>query len=813
MRSDSKTSWLTGGGAVVLSVGLFAPPQAAAQSAASQDDNLQEIVVSAPNLAGVVQERDSATTFGIDKPLVDTPRAVTALSDDLLDRYNIKTVYDFTAVAAGTYTGSFFGVPGSLNVRGTNADTYFMGFQQITNIATYPTPISASSNIELVRGPASPIYGAGQIGGYMNFIPKSSLGDDAKYVSGPTGGASLTVGSYNQKEATLEGATPFALGGRQAGLYGFVQVVDSDSFYIGQHPKNQTAQLTLNSELGSNWSLSATAQFINSTGYLKDVGWNRVTQNLIDNGEYISGTALMPIVQPGQGYITLADYAAANAKAAGGIQQYVLPAFGVFATPNPYTELNPATIQLVKLSPRQTEISADDINNANTPILYVGLTRSFADIGTLKLESFSQYLDALNYQSSGFATLFRTTVNEERITFEQKISFGDNVLLQSAKGLSFRYTHALSDLYLNSGVNSQDRWDLSKPQTPDEIFNAVFATPGFGGYQWDNATVSRQSDIGVFLMTDALLFKHLDVTAGIRYDDYWLRSVDNGPYASINGVGQFQRFGSSANPVSYNISVSFKNPYVVPYYTYAKSYSLNVDQGDAIIPSLIAGKSAIGGSTLYEAGLKTSQFGGRLFASADVYRQRNQYLDPYDGGIDSQQSQGLESELRYLATKELGLTGAVTFQHVQQLASGNGSGPFLILTPAQAGIAGIEGYGGEFESNAKFVGLGNGYPLHATPGFTSSLFATYDSRNQWGLTAGATYNSWTGGSLPGSIRLPAYTLVKAGAYAVYHRMRADLYVDNLFNQTYFIAASGVDANASVLPGIGREIHLKLSARF
>jgi len=70
--------------------------------------------------------------------------------------------------------------------------------------------------------------------------------------------------------------------------------------------------------------------------------------------------------------------------------------------------------------------------------------------------------------------------------------------------------------------------------------------------------------------------------------------------------------------------------------------------------------------------------------------------------------------------------------------------------------------------------LGNGYPLHATPGFTSSLFATYDSRNRWGLTAGATYNSWTGGSLPGSIRLPAYTLVKVGAYAVYHRMRADL---------------------------------------
>jgi iron complex outermembrane receptor protein len=797
---------------ICVGANAFAAGHALAQSASQDNTELQEIVVTAANLAGVIQERESDSAFGIDKVLVDTPRSVTAISDLLLDRYNIKTVYDFTAVAAGTYTGSYFGVPGSLNVRGRIADTYFMGFQQITNFATYPTPVSASSNIELVRGPPSPIYGAGQIGGYMNFVPKSALGGDAKFVTDPTGAISFTYGSYDQKEGTLEGAVPVTLGDHHAGIYGFLSVVDSDSFYIGEHPKNQTAQLTFSSELGSNWNLTATAQFINSTGYLKDVGWNRVTQQLIDNDEYVSGTAMMPIVQSGQSYITLADYKAANAKAAGGIQQYVLPAYGIFAIPNPYTELNPATVRPVQLSPRQTEISADDINNANTPVFYIGLTRTYTD-GILKLESFSQYLDALNYQSSGFATLFRTTVNEERITYDDKRNPSDNVFLQTAVGLSYRFTHALSDQYLNSGVNSQDRWDLSQPQTADEIFNAVFNTPGFGGYRWDNATVSNQSDIGMFAIEDALLFQHLDITAGIRYDNYWLRSADNGPYAFINGVNQFQRYAQSANPVSYNISVSFKNPYVVPYYTFAKSYSLNVDQGDAIIPSLIAGDSAIGGSTLYEAGLKSSQFNGRLFASADVYRQRNQYLDPRDGGIDSQESMGVEGELRYLVTKELGVTGSVTFQDVRQLAEGNGSGPFLVITPAQAGITGVEGYGGEFESNAKFLGLAGGYALHTTPEFTTSLFATYDRHGQWGLTGGFTYNSWTGGSLPGSIRLPAYTLVKAGAYATYKRVRLDLYVDNLMNQSYFIAEYDVDANASVLPGPGREEHLKLSARF
>jgi iron complex outermembrane receptor protein len=774
------------------------------------DRRLEEVIVtSTPNLAGVIQERDSTAAFGIDKSLVDTPRSVTAISDQLLDRYDIKTVYDFTAVAAGTSTGSYFGVPGSLNVRGTIADTYFQGFQQITNIATYPTPVDASSNIELVRGPPSPAYGAGQIGGYMNFVPKSALDGDARYLGGPTGAASVTYGSYNQKQATLEGGLPLTLGDYRAGVYGFVELVDSGSFYLGEHPRSQTAQLTFNSDLASDWKVSATAQFINSTGYLKDLGWNRVTQNLIDNGQYTSGTALTPIVQPGQGYITYADFAAANAKAAGGIQQYVLPAYGVLATPNPYTQLNPAAVGLVNLSPRQTAISSQDINDASTPLFYIGLTRGFGNFGKLKLESFSQYLSALNYQSVGFATQFRTTVNEERVTYDDKRTIGDQLLLQSVIGASYRYSHAYSAAYLNSGVNVQDRWDLSRPQTPDEIFNAVFNRNGpTGNYQWDDATTSLQSDAAAFLLEDALLFGHLDFLGGVRDDNYSLKSNDTGTLGT-HGVWSSER----ASPVSYNFSVSVKNPYLVPYFTYAQSHSLNLDQGGAVIPALVTGHDAIGTSTLREVGVKTSLFDGRLYAAADLYRQTNQYVDVYDDSIDAQKSEGFETELRYLATRSLGLTGTVTLQHVQQLASGNGSGPFLIITPEQAGIAGVQGYGGMFETNAKFLGLANGYTLHTTPRVSSSLFATYDQRGIWGVTGGLTYDSWTGGSIPGSIRLPAYVLVKTGAYARFKGARADFYVDNLLNKRYFIAEYDVDSNASVLPGVGREFHFKLSMQF
>jgi iron complex outermembrane receptor protein len=803
-----------GSACALLGVSLLAVTPVAAQSTPQQDTSLDEIVVTAANLNGVVQEKDSPAAFGIDKPLVDTPRSVTSISDLLLDRYDIKTVYDFTAIAPGTYTGSYFGVPGSLNIRGTMADNYFNGFQQITNFATYPTPVDASSNVELVRGPPSPAYGAGQVGGYMNFIPKSALGLTANYLTEPTGAVTATVGSYSQKEATLEGGMPLKLGDHDAGVYGFAKVVDSGSFYLGEHPETQVAQLTFNTNLGSGWALAATTQYLHSDGYLKDLGWNRVTQNLIDNNQYTSGSALTPIVQPGQPFITVADFQAANAKtqAGAGIQQYVLPSFGVFAVPNQYTELNPSTVRTVYLSPRVTDVSPDDINTASTPILYVGLTRDFGESGHLKLESFSQYLDALNYQSSGFATLFRTTVNEERVSYNDKRHFDDTLYLQSLVGVSYRYTHALSDQYLNSGVNVQDRRDLSQPITPDEIFNAVFASPGFDGYQWDNAVTSQQSDIAVFLLEDALFLQHLDLTAGVRNDNYSLKSEDAGTLVTKPGATPVWS-SESSSPTSYSISLSVKNPWVVPYFTYARSYSLNIDQGDAVDPSFLTAHNAIGVSTLREAGLKTSQFGGRLFAAADVYRQTNEYVDIYDDSIDAQQSQGFEGELRYLATKYFGVTGTVTTQHVRQLGGGAGNGPFLVITPEQAGISGIQGYGGMFESNAAYLGLGKGYALHTTPQFTTSLFATYDNGGRWGLTGGAIYNSWTGGSLPESIRLPGYTLVKAGAYGILEGVRADFYIDNVMDRRYFIAEYDVDSNASVLPGIGREWHFKLSKRF
>lgn len=780
------------------------PETPIASPEANADTTADILVTGARDLAGVLQKTNSSTLFGINKPLVDTPRSITAVSEELLSRYNIKTVYDFTAVAAGTYTGSFFGVPGSIAIRGTVADNYFNGFQGITNYANYPTPVDSASDVEIVRGPPSPIYGAGQVGGFLNFTPKSARGDKTRYVDRIQGTVTATVGSYNQREGTANIAIPVKLGDNDGGLDVYGKIEDSDSFYRGMHPKSQIGQASYATDLGSKLTLDLSYQFIHSDGYLKNIGWNRVTQDLIDNQQYISGRPIAQIVAAGAAFITPEQYYAATG---GSALLFYAPTIGATVTANDYTTLDPATVKLVKLSPRDTFIDEGvDINEATAHTGYGALTRSFDDDSVLKFQSFINTLNSRNYQSYGFATTFNATVTEQRLTYSRKDQLGA-LLLQIVIGGSYRHTSAHDRGNLNDFVLSEDRRDISVGATADDRFNNPFVVDN---YQWATDIHSEIKDLAGFFVADATLGP-VSLTGGGRVDDYHVKATNTG--TEVDNV--FVTRKDASLPFSYNASLSYKTKFATLYGTYASAKSLQSSQGGAINPSLIVNDAYIGSSKLTEIGIKTSQLGGRLYASLDAYTQKRSYLaTPPTGAVtvSAVRARGIEAELRYLVTPRFGLTATGTYQKVRQLPTA-GSGTFITLPAYLAGIPGTSGYGGYVYSLTNYLGLTSGYDLRTTPRFSSSVFATYDMRGKWGLTGGVTYNSTTGGFLPGSITLPRYALVKAGVYGVVGPVRIDVNIDNIFDKLYFMANSDTDANANVLPGIGRTFHVKATYNF
>src|SRR5882724_1046635 len=121
--------------------------------------------------SGILPNAPTESVFGANMKAIDTPRSISVVSAEMIELFDIDDINHLVALTAGTYTSSFFGVAGALDIRGAPGETFFRGMKRIKNPGNFPTPIGASDRIDVVKGPPSPIYGPGPIGGYLNFIP------------------------------------------------------------------------------------------------------------------------------------------------------------------------------------------------------------------------------------------------------------------------------------------------------------------------------------------------------------------------------------------------------------------------------------------------------------------------------------------------------------------------------------------------------------------------------------------------------------------------------------------------------------------
>jgi iron complex outermembrane receptor protein len=126
---------------------------AAVPLAQAQDEEalqMEEIVVtgSLRSLPG-----EDVQIFGFGKSLLETPRSASTISFEQMERFNITDIDELVAFAPGTFTQSFFGVAGSLDVRGIRARTTSAACAASITRATIRQPIGASDRIDIVRGP------------------------------------------------------------------------------------------------------------------------------------------------------------------------------------------------------------------------------------------------------------------------------------------------------------------------------------------------------------------------------------------------------------------------------------------------------------------------------------------------------------------------------------------------------------------------------------------------------------------------------------------------------------------------------------
>jgi len=792
--------------ASVLAVGMALASPALAQAP------VDEIIVTADPLEFIALD-GSRTIYGLDLDYEDIPRSISAISDETIARFNIDSVDDLAAVAPGTFTGSFFGVPGSVTLRGNRADSYFRGFKRAENPGTFPTPIGASERIEVVRGTTPALYGAGRVGGFVNVTPLTALTQRRLGADGSLIEVGATLGSYGRRVANGAAGAAFDLGGKTAGLYGYVEYENSESFYRGIEPERFLFQGAATIAAGDRWSIEAGGAFYSSQGYLQTIGLNRVTQQLIDDGVYITGrdTDLADIDGNGKLTPNEVDAAVGSFFGTSNIRQFI--DFGVFQNAAFALDNGVGTAALDR---RTVFLSDRDIADASTGTAYADLSVD-AGAGALRLQAFYDSLDGKLYQSYGFAADYIADVVELRASYEFDFRLGP-VAVDALTGASWRrYDNETRQTFL-SGYLAVDRRDLTIGAAGNDVFDDPFSSDP-AGIAWDTDLSSLTTDLAFFVVTNATLTDRLWLLTSLRLDRFAASSINEGATIFNPALG-FTRFKGDAFKASYEASLSYAlTGDIRAYATYAESNALETNDAGGIEVDRIAQGNFVADSELVEAGIKLGS--GAVSASLALYRQERTRADAF-GNIDAETSKGIEAEARYLISDRWSANAALTVQETRvgaPGACGSGNGEFIVLPPSRLGIAPADGYGGLFAAlNASCLPeLQNGYRRRTAPAALASAFVTYTSPETpygaFGATAGAIYVGETGGKTLGAIRLPAYALGKASVYWERETLRVTAHADNLFDKRYFIPVQNVFEEIGALPGRGREFQISLTASF
>ncbi|MDZ3832680.1 MAG: TonB-dependent siderophore receptor [Sphingopyxis sp.] len=147
-----------------------------------------------------------------DTPTVETPQPITVVTDDVYLAQGAISVADTLRYVAGVQANSFgedSRVDGGF-IRGISALQFRDGMRDLFSYyASIRSDPYNFSQIEVVRGPASVLYGSGSIGGLINSVSK-------RPEFAPRGEIALRYGAYDRKEvlADIMGTVVDGLAGR-----------------------------------------------------------------------------------------------------------------------------------------------------------------------------------------------------------------------------------------------------------------------------------------------------------------------------------------------------------------------------------------------------------------------------------------------------------------------------------------------------------------------------------------------------------------------------------------------------------------------
>jgi len=759
---------------------------------------------------GSLPGQDVESVFGFGKSILETPRSASTISREQMERFNVSDIDELVAFAPGTFTQSFFGVAGSLDVRGTPGETYFRGVKRLDNPGNYPTPIGASSRIDIVRGPASPIYGPSKIGGYLNFNPKSARASSGQYLDKPEGAMSYTTGSWEKSILTAEVGGPASVGGKEMGYYLYGELENSGSYYDNTATDQTVLQASFNVDITDNLRLEFGGMYHDFDGN-QVAGWNRLTQDLVDTGTYITGTAL-PLDTDGDGQISHEEYGAVNIA---GNSFFYVPASSF--TDDEATDLMKLqNVGSTTLQGNQVLVAPDD-QLANEAITLYFDTIYFSDNWEIRNQFFYDAYDNINENAYGFSQFHDSWVIEDKLIFATEYE-NDSLLAQFQFSPSIRYTDfEHGDDFTFEYFN---RRDLTMPSSA--LDKRLLSTRS--GKNYDNYDVGNYLDLGIAAMTDLTWEWGLNLVLGARYDTIDIESTSRTDLLLFAAGDETPEYAEeTVDGWSWNASISYEFEFgLIPYFTAAEQATLVAGQGAEIGVGQLnqpGGSGAFDTSKLTEYGIKGSLLDDTLYFALSAFEQeRTDFNTQNTVTNNTTNNKGTEFELRWVVNENLVMSAGYTNIEVINLtAKENGN---------QFGFLGAEDLVNLSDPSLVFGGnviglnlIGEGFAntdgrKAGIPENIYTLTATYDFQNGYAANVSVVDVDEVASGFSASVILPSYTLVNAGISYQTEDWSVNVTVKNLTDERYFRSNfPDLFGSQIILPELPRHWNAKFAYRF
>jgi len=818
--------------AMITSVSLRASAEEA-----EEEEFMEELVVTG-DLRSLPGE-NVESVFGFQKSLLELPRSASTVSWEQIERFNIKDIDELVALAPGTFTQSFFGVAGGLDVRGTPGETYFRGVRRLDNPGNYPTPIGAADRIDIVRGPASPIHGPSKIGGFLNFTPKSARADSGQYLTEEEGSISISTGSWDKSVITAEVGGPGQIAGRDFGYYVYGEIEDSDSYYDNSATNQTLLQASFDMDVNDQLRIQFGGMYHDFKGN-QIAGWNRLTQDLIDHGTYITGSPTA-LDTNGDGSISHQEFApsgfgftdfnpfrfdflsgAPGGALTPGSAESLADLEVLIGDTSAYALQNVGT---AKLDGSNVLVAADDTLENEDYVFYFDLIWSFDNGMQLKNQFYYESYENLNENAYGFSQFHDSYVIEDKIVLTGQIET-DGLKTSWQVSPSIRYTDfEHGDDYTNEHF---DRRDLTGPSTAlDRRLLATRIDDDYTEYY-----VGDYLNLGIAALVDFDWEMGLNVTAGVRWDTLDLESkqpFEKLLFASSNNFctpasaadyeadcGNLLSADDTVDGVSWTLSVSWETPIGIrPYITAAEQSTLIAGQGAELTTNGIAGDSVFDTSELFEVGVKGSLLDDKLYFALSAYKQeRTDFSAQSIVTNQSTETEGIEFELRWSVTDRLLMTAGWSKIEVVNLATLDSGFRFSFIGAEDLpNIAPEALYGGTLGGNIFRPGS-SGARRAGMPENVYSLTGTYDFTEQFAGHFSLVHAEEVNSGFSGSVELPDYTLVNVGFSYQTEKWLLGMNVKNLTDETYFRANfPNLFGSAIVLPELPRHYAATLQYTF